>query len=99
VNGGAQGSGEPAQTWLRRCVDEGFGGDIGRIAVEENLALFLVISRRRCAEGDEQSHEVGVADVKGEHAPSACLSRSTPFARGTRSATILAGAPTPWPKS
>lgn len=40
VQGGARRSNnEPAYVWLKRCV----GGDMGRVAVEENLALFLVI--------------------------------------------------------
>jgi hypothetical protein len=34
---------EPAHTWLRRCVDTHFAGDVTRVTVEENLALFLVV--------------------------------------------------------
>jgi hypothetical protein len=42
--GGARRSAsEPANAWLRRSVEEGFDGQMGRVAVEDNLALFLVI--------------------------------------------------------
>lgn len=43
-DGGARRSAdEPAHAWLRRCIDGYFAGDIGRVRVEENLALFLVV--------------------------------------------------------
>ncbi len=45
--GGAHRSaGEPAHAWLKRCVNACFGGELARVAVEDNLALFLVIRWR-----------------------------------------------------
>jgi hypothetical protein len=34
---------ETARVWLNRCVESRFGGDMSRVAIEENLALFATI--------------------------------------------------------